>query len=53
MALFKGKSHAKKVKFEEVGSKQAVSRGRNKLEVDENWNSEICEQLFENLRNTL
>lgn len=32
---------------------QSVSRGRNKLEVDENWNSEICEQLFENLRNTL
>ena len=28
---------------------QSVSRGRNKLEVDENWNSEICEQLFENL----
>ena len=32
---------------------QSVSRGRNKLEVDENWNSEICEQLFKNLRNTL
>lgn len=32
---------------------QSVSRGRNKLEVDENWNSEICKQLFENLRNTL
>ena len=33
--------------------KQSVSRGRNKLEIDENWNSENCEQLFENLRNTL
>ena len=32
---------------------QSVSRGRNKLEVDENWNSGICEQLFENLRNSL
>ncbi|MGB1344214.1 MAG: hypothetical protein ACPH9M_06070 [Amylibacter sp.] len=32
---------------------QSMSRGRNKLEVDENWNSEICEQLFENLRNSL
>ena len=32
---------------------QSMSRGRNKLVVDENWNSEICEQLFENLRNTL
>ena len=32
---------------------QSMSRGRNKLVVDENWNSEICEQLFENLRNSL
>ena len=28
---------------------QSVSRGRAALKIDENWNSEVCEKLYENL----
>ena len=28
---------------------QSVSRGRTALKIDANWNSEVCEKLYENL----
>ena len=31
---------------------QSVSRGRTSLKIDENWNSEVCEKLYESLMQT-
>jgi hypothetical protein len=47
-------SYSKKTKelFDDSMSaniEQSVSRGRTALKIDANWNSEVCEKLYENL----